>query len=183
MRGFKMERNSRIAELQEIYNKMDADGQKKMIKAAVDLINAQEALFGGNEASLLKPGTPGRQAFGRPNGTEQSLRRVGLFAGIPGYLLTGLLLIIAACVFWITLINPALLKTGITPPVMLRVILTALCGMFCLGTGLFWFILRKLTVPWLLLAVGACILCVEPGVLTDFLGFALIILIAAINFH
>ena len=53
--------------------------------------------------------------------------------------------------------------------------------MFCIGTGLVRFMWRKFTVPLLLLAIGAGILCVDPGLLTDLIGFALIAMIIAVQ--
>jgi len=160
-----MDKNSQLVELQEIYREMDYEGKKKIVAAAANLLDTQKTL-----SSLdLSPGS---------HEVHQKTRSTGVLR----FLITGLLLLIAAYAFWVTLINPVLLKTGITPLVMLRVIATALCGMLCLGTGLIWFILRKFSIFWMLLAVGAGILCVEPGVLTDFLGFALIVLILTVQF-
>ena len=158
-----MDKDTQIVELQEIYREMDAEGKKKIVAAAANLLNTQKTL------SSLDP----------RHDVPQKTRRS---TGVLRFLITGLLLLIAAYAFWVTLINPALLKTDITPLVMLRVIATALCGMLCLGTGLVWFILRKFTIFWMLLAVGAGILCVEPGILTDFFGFALIVLILTVQF-
>jgi len=160
-----MDKDTQVVELQEIYREMDPEGKKKIVTAAVNLLDTQKTLSSRDS----------------PLSDETHQKTHGI-AGILRLLISGLLLLFAAYAFWVTLVNPALLKTGITPLVMLRVITTALCGMLCLGTGLIWFILRKLTVLWMLLAVGAGILCVEPGVLTDFLGFALIVLIIAVQF-
>ena len=151
-----MHKHTEVVELLEIYREMDAEGKKKMVTAASNLLNAQKTLLD------------------QESGTSQ-------FTGIAGYLITGLLLILAICVFWITLINPALLTTGIIPLVMVRIIITALCGMLCIGTGLIRFILKKFTVLWLFLAIGAGILCVDPRVLTDLIGFALVAVIVAVQ--
>ena len=101
--------------------------------------------------------------------------------GVPGFIMTGLLLLFSACFFWVALINPALLMLGETPLIMLRIIITALLGMFIIGTGLVRFLLRKFTVLWMLLAVVAGVLCVDPAVLTDLIGLALIALIVAVQ--
>ena len=151
-----MAKHTEFVKLLGIYREMDAEGRKKMLAAATSLLNTQKTLFDLDSKKHHSP-------------------------HISGYLVTGGLLLMAACVFWITLINPALLTAEISPMVMLRVIATALLGMLCLGTGLIQFILRKLKIPWVLLAVCAGILCVDPRVLTDFMGLFLIILIICVR--
>ena len=160
-----MDKDTQVVELQEIYREMDSEGKKKIVAAAVNLLDTQKTLYSRDI----------------PPSHEVDKQKHGV-SGVLRFMVTGLLLLSTAYAFWVALINPALLTAGITPLVMLRVIATGLCGMLCLGTGLIWFILRKLTVLWMLLAVGAGILCVEPGVLTDFLGFALIVLILTVQF-
>ena len=160
-----MDKDTQVVELQEIYREMDVEGKKKIVAAAANLLDTQKAL-----SSLDSP--PGHEVF----------QKTRCITGAFRFIVTGLLLLFAAYAFWVTLINPALLTTGITPLVMLRVITTALCGMLCLGMGLIWFILRKFSILWMLLAVGAGILCVEPGILTDFFGFALVLLILTVQF-
>jgi len=149
-----MDKDSQIIELRQIYRQMDAAGKKVMIKAAAQLFASQKTLM------------------------QKS--RTSRFNDIPGYFITGILLLFSAFFFWITLINPALLMLGDTPLIMLRIIVTALFGMFIIGTGFVWFVKRRLPVPLMLLAIGAGILCVDPGLLTDLIGFALIALIAAV---
>ena len=151
-----MDKHTEVVELLEIYREMDTEGKKKMLTAASNLLDAQNTFLD----------------------REFRTRR---FSGIAGYLITGLLFLLAVCVFWVTLINPALLTAGIIPLVMVRIIITALCGVLCIGTGLVRFILKKFTVLWLILAIGAGILCVDPRVLTDLIGFALVALIIAVQ--
>ena len=160
-----MDKNIQIMKLKEIYREMDAEGKKMMVSAATDLFTIQKT-FGQN------PQTPDRST---PNRSISRLNRV------PGYLVMGLLLILFACFFWLTLLNPALLMIGDTPLIMLRIILTALFGMFIIGTGILRFILRKIKIPWMLLAIGAGTLFVEPSILTDLIGIILITMIVAVH--
>lgn len=53
--------------------------------------------------------------------------------------------------------------------------------MFIIGAGFLRFLLGKFTVLWMLLAIGAGVLCVDPAVLTDLIGFAIICLIIAVQ--
>ena len=174
-----MSKDSQVIELQEIYHEMDTEGKKKMVTAAEELLNVQKTL--GNMQFLVRDGVQAQEETGERNAVinrEFGTRRI---AGVMGYILTGLLLFLAACVFWITLINPALLVLGDTPLVMLRIIITAMCGIFSIGAGLMWFILRKFTIPWMFLAIGAGILCVEPGIITDLIGISIVALIVTIQ--
>ena len=165
-----MREDSEIAKLCKIYREMDAEGQEVMVAAAVKLFSVQKT----SEPQQVSP----KLTLPRMSGSfAQSLR----FAGIPGYLITAFLLLLAAVVFWVTLINPALHLAGITPLLMARIVITAFCGMVIIGAGLVRFIWRKFTIPWMLLAIGAGILCVEPGALTDLFGIAIFVLIIAIQ--
>ena len=129
-----MDNNSQVAELKDVYNQMDMEGKKMMVTSAAQLFSIQQ------------------------NVTCKS--RASRFNGIPGYFMMGFLLIFAAHFFWVTLISPALFMIGITPLVMVRIIITASIGMFCIGMGLFRFMFWKLSIPWMLLAIGAGVLCV-----------------------
>jgi hypothetical protein len=163
-----MDKNIQIMELREIYREMDIEGKKMMQTAATDLFAIQKTFGQKSQA---------------PVGSTH-IRSTSRLNCVPGYLVIGLFLFLSACFFWITLINPALSKLGDTPLIMLRIIMTALFGMFIIGTGILRFIIRKLSIPWLLLAIGAGILCVDPGVLTDLIGIILIALIVAVHvFH
>ena len=164
-----MDKNPQVVELRNIYREMDIEGKKMMTTTAAQLFTIQKSL----ENKEL-PAKDAIQGF-----TQKS--RTSRFNGVPGYLLMGFLLLFAAHFFWVTLISPALLMVEITPLVMMRIIITASIGMLCIGLGLFRFMLWKLTVPLLLLVIGAGILCVDPGLLTDLIGFALIVLFVAVQ--
>ena len=176
-----MDKEPQVTELQEIYREMDTEGRKKMVTAAEELLNVQKTLgnmqFAVRDDTLTLAQKEDEERKAKFDRRQELLR----FTGIAGYIVTGLLLIFAACFFWITLINPALLIIGITPLGMLRIIITALCGMCCIGLGFHWFMLRKFTIPWMLLAIGAGILCVEPSVITDLIGIIIVVLIVTIQ--
>ena len=152
-----MIKDSEVEKLQEIYREMDTDGKKKMLIAATVLLNAQNSLF-----------------------NRKSGIGVHHFASIPVYIMAALFLISTVYVFWINLIYPALSMTG-TPLVMVRIVITALIGMFCLGSGFIGFLFRKMSVPCRLLMILAGLGCLDPAVLTDFIGFAIIALVIAVQ--
>ena len=149
-----MREDSEVTKLCKIYREMDTEGKEKIVAAAIELFSVQKTLE-----------------------THQMSSQASRFTGIPGYLVTVFLLLSAACIFWVTLINPALLTDGITPLLMVRIIITALCGIIIIGAGFVWFIWRKLRIPWMLLAIGAGILCADPRALTDFMGIIILVLI------
>ena len=173
-----MNTNSEINTLREIYSEMSTEGKEKMMTAATELLSVQNNLEGTlnqNEARKLR-----KHRF-----TSILKQNSGFFKHrrqLLGYLLTGLLLLVITYIFWITLINPALRMIEATPLTMIWIMATALCGIFCIGTGLVRFISRKLTLSWAIFAIGAGILCLDPRALTDFIGiiFAALILIMQI---
>jgi TRAP-type uncharacterized transport system fused permease subunit len=103
------------------------------------------------------------------------------FNGISGYFVIGFLLLFTAHFFWVTLITPALFMFENTPFVIIRIITTALIGMCCISVGLILFMFWKFTIPIMLSAIVAGILCVDPGILTDIIGFIIIALIITIQ--
>ena len=176
-----MDKNSQVNQLKEIYREMDVEGKKMMTTAASQLFTIQKSLE-NNEL----PANESIQGFtqekaGIETVTLDRVSPTSRFNGVPGYFIMGFLLLFAAHFFWVTLISPALLLIGITPLIMVRIIITASIGMFCIGIGLVRFMFWKLTIHWMLLAIGAGILCVDPGLLTDLIGFVLIALIVAVQ--
>jgi hypothetical protein len=158
-----------FTELQTIYNEMDADGRKEILTAASKLLEVQKTLENTPTRNVFKKTVLGR--------ILQNLRSINIF----GYLATGILLIISIFILWVTLLNPALLVAGISPLVMVRIIVTALAGLFFLGSGLIDFIQQKIKAPWRLLIIAAGLACAEPGIFTDLIGIILIALIASIH--
>src|SRR5215469_8529626 len=101
-----MMKNTEVERLRKIYNEMDAEGRQKMTLAAMQLLNGQKT-FENRHLSSVK-----------------SNRR---FLRLTGCITTVLLLLITAYFFWISQINPSLQMAGITPPLMVRIIITAFC--------------------------------------------------------
>ena len=147
--------DSRVIELQNIYKEMDAEGKETMISAVDKLLYIQ-------------------RSFKHPQETRKYR-----FREIPIYIALGVILVCVIWFFWEFFINPCLLKIGITPLTMVRIIVTALLGVFCLGSGLLCFLQRWLKAPWFLLLIIAGIACIDPQVITDFIGFFFIALIIA----
>ena len=159
-----MDKNSEVVELRNVYSEMDVEGKKTMITTATQLFTVQKIFEkkSNQETSTFNP-------------KYQTSR----FDGVAGYFIMGFLLLFAAHFFWVTLISPVLFTFEITPLVMIRIILTASIGMFCIGVGLVRFMLQKLTIPFLLLALGAGLGLIDPGIVTDLIGFALITLVVS----
>lgn len=176
-----MDKYSQLVELREIYREMDDEGKKMMLTAARMLFNVQSTIDDNQLPAQNVTQTitqTGAEEIEVKHGKKFRTRR---FSGILGFLMIGLLLLFSACFFWATLISPALLAFGDTPLIVLRIIITALFGMFLIGAGLVRFLLRKFTVLWMLLAIGAGILYVDPAILTDLIGFAIFVLIVSVH--
>ena len=158
-----MNKHTEVIELLAIYREMDTGGRKKMVKSSSKLLKMQKALecMQNNEA------------------THQ---RMPMRTSLTACLVTVPLLLVLAIFFWVVLISPALLLNSNVPLIMLRIIITALLGMFIIGTAIFQFVLKKLTLPWMFLAIIAGLLYVDPGVLTDLIAFVLVALIVGVQF-
>jgi len=155
-----MREQTEVIELLDIYRQLDTNGRKKMVTAASKLLKTQNSV-----EDML--------------GNTQSYQKKTVLSG---YLVVVPLLVFAAFAFWQFLISPALLINNDTPLIMLRIIITALFGMFIISTGILRFILRKLKAQWLLLAIAAGLGCIDPRALTDLIGFAIIGLVVAVQF-
>ena len=145
--------DNRVLELQNIYKEMDAEGKETMISAIDRLLHIQ-------------------RAFRNPR--ESQKRRL---KDITLYIVSGIINVCIICFFWEFLIRPVLLNIGIAPLTMVRIIVTALIGIFCLGSGFFAFSQRWLKAPLFLLLIIAGMACLDPEILTDFIGFFFIALI------
>ena len=156
----------KVIELQEIYREMDAEGKETMVKAADKLLHIQKNFKNQNNFKGKKI---------EAHVQRQLLKR--RFMDIAKYLVPGIVLACAIYFFWETMLNPALQKIGITPLAMVRIILTALIGILCLASGLVGFLQRWIKVPWTFLLIVAGIGCIDPRILTDFIGISLIALV------
>ena len=165
MRNNPGNQDPKVIKLQEIYHEMDTEDRETMIHAVDNLLSIQKN-------------------FKDKNAKVQDLQhlRKRRFMGIAGYIVSGIILISAIWFFWETLLNPALLKIDITPLVMVRIIITAFIGIFCLVSGLVGFLQRWFKALWLFLLIISGIACIDPQILTDFIGFSLIALIITVLF-
>jgi len=149
----------KVIELLEIYREMDAEGKETIINAVDKLIYIQKNFKSKN----LK-------------GQNKEQLRKRRFTGIVNYIAAGVVLICTIWFFWEALLNPALLRIDITPLVMVRIITTALIGMLCLGSGFVGFLQRWIKIPLTFFLIIAGIGCMDPGILTDFIGISLMAL-------
>jgi hypothetical protein len=153
-----MDKNKEVIELLDIYREMDTDGRKKMVTAASKLLKTQKVM--GNMLNNTK------------SKSNDIIR----------YLVTVAMLLITACLFWVFLISPALIINSDTPLIITRIVITACFGMVFISTGIFLCILRKLTLFLMFFAIVAGIGCVDPHVLTDIIGFAIITMVTVLQF-
>ena len=145
--------DNRVIELQKIYKEMDAEGKETIISAVDRLLYIQKTFRNPQESR------------------KRRLRDITLYI-VPG--------IINVCIiyfFWEFLIRPVLQNIGITPLTMARIIVTALIGIICLGSGFLGFFQRWLKTPLFLLLIIAGMACLDPKILTDLISFFFIGLI------
>jgi hypothetical protein len=145
--------DNRVIELQNIYKEMDAEGKETIISAVDRLLYIQRAFRNPQESR------------------KRRLREITL------YIVSGIINVCIICFFWEFLIKPVLLNIGITPLTMTRIIVTALIGIFCLGSGFLGFFQRWLKAPLFLLLIIAGMACLDPQILTDLIGILFIALI------
>jgi len=145
--------DNRVIELQNIYREMDAEGRETMISAVDRLLYIQ-------------------RTFGNPQ--EARKRRI---REITLYIASGIINVCIVCSFWEFLIRPVLFNIGITPLTMARIIVTALIGALCLGSGFLGFFQRWLKAPLFFLLIIAGMACLDPQILTDLIGILFIALI------
>ena len=89
------------------------------------------------------------------------------------------LAITAFIIPYIFVFNPAMLFIDTTPLKVAQIILTSCIGMFGLAAGIEGYMLRKVAVPWRLAAVAGGFLLIDPGHLSDLIGFGLIAAVTA----
>ena len=145
--------DKRVIELQNIYKEMDAEGKETMISAVDKLLHVQRAFRNPQESR------------------KRRLREITL------YIVSGIINVCIICFFWEFLIRPVLLNIGITPLTMARIIITAIIGVLCLGSGFLGFSQRWLKTPWFFLLIIAGMACLDPQILTDLIGYFFIALV------
>jgi len=87
------------------------------------------------------------------------------------------LAITAFIVPYIFVFSPAILLIDTTPLQVIRIVIGAFIGMVGLAAGLEGFMLLKVPVPLRLLAIVGGLLLIDPGLVTDVVGIALIALV------
>jgi TRAP-type uncharacterized transport system fused permease subunit len=92
------------------------------------------------------------------------------------------LAIAAFIIPYIFVFNPAMLFIETTPLRVVQIVCTSCIGMFSLSVGVEGYMLRKLAVFWRLAAVAAGLLLIDPGLLTDIIGIALIAAVTLVQF-
>ena len=89
------------------------------------------------------------------------------------------LAITAFIIPYIFVFNPAMLFIDTTPLKVAQIILTSCIGMFGLAAGIEGFMLRRVAVPWRLAAIAGGFLLIDPGHVSDLIGFSLIAVVTA----
>jgi len=77
---------------------------------------------------------------------------------------------------FIIVLSPAILigYYESTPLEIIKIIITSLIGMASLAVGIQGYMLRKVGVLWRILAIGAGVLMLYPGIGTDLIGAAIV---------
>ena len=91
------------------------------------------------------------------------------------------LAITAFIIPYIFIFNPAMLLIDITPIKLIQIILSSFIGMWSLASGVEGFMLQKVTFPWRIAAVAGGLLLIDPGLVTDLVGFSIIVLVTVVQ--
>jgi TRAP transporter 4TM/12TM fusion protein len=91
------------------------------------------------------------------------------------------LAITAFIIPYIFVFSPAILMINTTPWEVIRIVLTSFTGMVSLAAGLEGFMLRKVSVPFRLMAVAGGLLLIDPGLVTDLTGLSLIAVVIVVQ--
>ena len=87
------------------------------------------------------------------------------------------LAITAFIIPYIFVFNPTMLWVGASPLNVIQIIITSFIGMFGLAAGIEGFVLKKVPVPLRFAAVIGGLMAIDPGYITDIIGFVLIALV------
>jgi TRAP transporter 4TM/12TM fusion protein len=88
------------------------------------------------------------------------------------------LAITAFIIPYIFVFNPAMLLIDTTPLKVVQIILSSCIGMFGLAAGLEGYMFRKVGIFWRIAAIAGGLLLIDPGHLSDIIGFSLIAVVA-----
>jgi TRAP transporter 4TM/12TM fusion protein len=89
------------------------------------------------------------------------------------------LAITAFIIPYIFVFNPAMLFINTTPLGVVQIVVSSCVGMFALASGLEGYMLRKVAVPWRLAAIAGGLLLINPGLVSDIIGFGLVATVTA----
>jgi len=87
------------------------------------------------------------------------------------------LAITAFIIPYIFVFNPTMLWVGASPLNVIQIIITSFIGMFGLAAGIEGFMLKKVSLPLRFAAVIGGLMAIDPGYITDIIGFVLIALV------
>jgi TRAP transporter 4TM/12TM fusion protein len=91
------------------------------------------------------------------------------------------LAITAFIIPYIFVFNPTMLWVGASPLNVIQIIITSFIGMFGLAAGIEGFMLKKVPVPLRLAAIVGGLMAIDPGYVTDIIGFILIGLVLVVQ--
>ena len=91
------------------------------------------------------------------------------------------LAITAFIIPYIFIFNPAMLFIGVTPINIVQIIVSSCIGMWSLASGISGYMLRRVPLPWRILAVAGGLLLIDPSLITDIIGFGIISLLTAVQ--
>jgi len=91
------------------------------------------------------------------------------------------LAITAFIIPYIFIFSPAMLLINTTPLKVVQIIFTSFIGMFSLASGIEGYMFRKVALPWRLAAVAGGLLLIDPGLVSDLIGFGLIAAVTAVQ--
>jgi TRAP transporter 4TM/12TM fusion protein len=91
------------------------------------------------------------------------------------------LAITAFIIPYIFVFNPTMLWVGASPLNVIQIIITSFIGMFGLASGIEGFMLKKVSVPLRFVAVIGGLMAIDPGYVTDIIGFVLIGLVFVVQ--
>ncbi|MDR2435064.1 MAG: TRAP transporter permease [Treponema sp.] len=89
------------------------------------------------------------------------------------------LAITAFIIPYIFVFNPAMLFINTTPLGVVQIVVSSCVGMFALASGIEGYMLRKVALPWRLAAIASGLLLINPGLVSDIIGFGLVAVVLA----
>jgi TRAP transporter 4TM/12TM fusion protein len=87
------------------------------------------------------------------------------------------LAITAFIIPYIFVFNPAMLLINTTPFKVAQIVISSCVGMFGLAAGIEGYMRSHIALPWRLAAIAGGLLLIDPGFLSDIIGFSLIALV------